>query len=227
MNSRGRGGKIAAWLRVEGVLVRKGVISLAAYLASNAQGFSDRVIKLGMVALARPFGQVFAQGDPAFATRLAYFALRDMSEDRLFILGKEYFDNILSEALLSQGLDLLRRLNQEGYEVILYSEGLGCALSYLSPHLKQRTQLFCNELEYCKGLATGKLAEPILSGHAGSRYLLQRAQEQGYDLAHSAVYSSNDQDILLLNAVGKPCAVNPSAALRREARQLDWPIMEY
>ena len=34
-------------------------------------------------------------------------------------------------------------------------------------------------------------------------------------------------DMLLLAAVGKPCAVNPDFVLRRSARDADWPIIEY
>jgi phosphoserine phosphatase len=33
--------------------------------------------------------------------------------------------------------------------------------------------------------------------------------------------------MLLLSAVGKPCAVNPDFVLRRSARDADWPIIEY
>ncbi|MFO1464247.1 MAG: hypothetical protein U1F66_10770 [bacterium] len=228
MNFPKGGRKKIAWVRVEGVLFRQGALSLAAYLAANAQGFSDRIIKFGIVALAQPLCQLFLhKGDAGLASRLGFFALRDMSEDRVFVLGKEYFDNILRDALLPEGLDLLRRLRREGQEIHLYSESLGCALQYLPPHLKEETRLSCNQLEFSQGMATGKLVAPILGGYAGTNYLLQQAQQEGYDLAHSSAYSSVERDMLLLNAVGNPCAVNPTSALRREARQLDWPIMEY
>src|SRR5689334_8355470 len=131
-----RGRKKIAMVRVEGVLLRKGALSLAAYLAANAQGFSERLLKLGIVALANPLSRWLGEGDRGLATRLGYFALRDMSEDRIFVLGKEYFDNILRDAFLPEGLDLLRRLRGESYELYLYSEGLACALQYLPEHLQ-------------------------------------------------------------------------------------------
>jgi phosphoserine phosphatase len=31
----------------------------------------------------------------------------------------------------------------------------------------------------------------------------------------------------LLHSVGNPCAVNPDFALRRLAREADWPILDY
>jgi len=216
-----------AMVRVEGVLVRKGALSLAAYLAANAQGFSERIVKLGIVVLANPLSQWLGDGDRGLATRMGYFALRDMSEDRLFVLGKEYFDNILHDALLPEGLDLLRDLRRQGHEIHLFSEGLGCALRYLPEHLKEVSRLSCNHLEYAQGMATGKLMEPILGGHAGAKYLLQEIQDAGCDLEDASAYSSSERDMLLLNSVGRPCAVNPDGALRRESRQMDWPVMEY
>ncbi len=214
-------------VRVEGVLLRKGALSLAAYLAANAQGFSERLLKLGIVALANPLSRWLGEGDRGLATRLGYFALRDMSEDRIFVLGKEYFDNILRDAFLPEGLDLLRRLRGEGFELHLYSEGLACALQYLPEHLQGVANFSCNNLEYLNGMATGKLAEPILGGHAGAQYLLKRLKDSDCDLAETAAYSSTERDMLLLNTVGRPCAVNPDGTLRRESRQMDWPVMEY
>jgi len=221
------GGKKVAWVRVEGSLVRQGPLSLASYFAANAQSFSDRITKLGMIVFAGPLCRILGQKDRNAVSRMGYFSLRDMSEDRIFILGKEYFENILSDAILPGGRQLVERLHREGFEIVLYSEGLGYALDYLPSRLKDISQLYCNALEFSQGLATGKLAEPILGGFAGSAFLLKQARERNCDLAHSAAYTSYEQDILLLNSVGNPCAVNPSETLRREARQMDWPILEY
>lgn len=223
---QGHGKKIAL-VRVEGVLFRKGALSLAAYLAANAQGFSERAFKLGMVALANPLSRWLGGGDAALATRVGYYALRNMSEDRLFVLGKEYFDDILSEAFLPEGLKLLSTLRGQGHEIHLFSEGLACALQYLPEHLQEPVRFSCNDLEYSQGVATGKLVDPILGSHSGAMHLIQEAKAGGYDLAQSSAYSSLDRDILLLNSVGHPCVVNPDAGLRRECRQLDWPVMEY
>ena len=44
----------AAFFRVEGTLVQRGAFQLAAYLAANGQGFAERLIRLGQVALASP-----------------------------------------------------------------------------------------------------------------------------------------------------------------------------
>jgi Phosphoserine phosphatase len=219
--------KRLAWVRVEGVLFRKGSLAMAAYFAANAQGFSDRATKLGIVALAAPLCHLLGQKNSSLPTQMAYYALRNMSEDRLSVLGREYFDKILADSLLPEGQDLMQRLHRQGIEILLYSEGLEYALQYLHPSVKINAKLHCNQLEFSGGLATGKLAQPIFGGFSGTQWLLKQAREQGYDLAHSFAYTSQEQDILLLSAVGNPCIVNPSSVLRREGRQMDWPVMEY
>ncbi|MCE9625506.1 MAG: hypothetical protein K8R69_08680, partial [Deltaproteobacteria bacterium] len=147
------GGKKIAWIRVEGSLIRQGPLSLASYFAANAQSFSDRITKLGMIAFSGPLCRLLGQKDRSSQSRMAYFSLRDMSEDRIFVLGKEYFENILSDAILPGGRGLVERLHREGYEIVLYSDGLSHALEYLPSQFKNISQLYCNSLEFSQGMA--------------------------------------------------------------------------
>ena len=94
-------------------------------------------------------------------------------------------------------------------------------------HLRHFDELVCNHLEFRDGEATGRLLEPIIGGASGGRWLQNYAGEHAIDLAHSSAYGSHGPDMLLLAAVGKPCAVNPDFVLRRSARDADWPIIEY
>jgi HAD superfamily hydrolase (TIGR01490 family) len=53
------------------------------------------------------------------------------------------------------------------------------------------------------------------------------AVEQGYDLARSYGYSDSETDLPLLEAVGRPHAVNPDRTLRRVAAERDWPVLHF
>jgi len=55
----------------------------------------------------------------------------------------------------------------------------------------------------------------------------QLAAERGYDLAESYAYSDSATDVPMLEAVGHPHAVNPDRALRREALERSWPVLEF
>ena len=53
------------------------------------------------------------------------------------------------------------------------------------------------------------------------------AEERGYDLASSHAYSDSITDLPMLEAVGRPVAVNPDRALRRHAVANGWPVRDF
>jgi phosphoserine phosphatase len=67
----------------------------------------------------------------------------------------------------------------------------------------------------------------VIGGHDSALWVRRYAEENHIDLAGSVVYAAHGPDLLLLSAVGRPCAVNPDFTLRRAARQADWPILDY
>src|SRR5690242_7714211 len=97
----------AAFFRVEGTLIRRGACSAAAYFAAHAARFADRARKLGQVALTAPIYSLLGQSDRVLANRLAYLALRELSEDRVAVLAEEYFEGVLRDGVLRGGLELL------------------------------------------------------------------------------------------------------------------------
>jgi HAD superfamily hydrolase (TIGR01490 family) len=53
------------------------------------------------------------------------------------------------------------------------------------------------------------------------------AAERGYDLSNSYAYSDSISDLPLLEAVGRPTAVNPSRSLRKIAAERGWQTLEF
>lgn len=217
----------AAFFRVEGIVLGRGVLAASAYIAANAKKFGERALRLGLVALAAPVHGLLGQTDRALAHRIVHLAFRGMSEDRVTILAEEYAEDILKDKLLDQGVELMKRARDDGHRVVLLSDGISAIMEPFARHLKHHDELVCNHLEFRDGEATGKLLEPLIGGASGGRWLRQYAAEHDLDLARSSAYGSHGPDMLLLSAVGRPCAVNPDFVLRRSARDADWPIIEY
>jgi HAD superfamily phosphoserine phosphatase-like hydrolase len=217
----------AAFFRVEGIVLGRGVLAASAYIAANAKKFGERALRLGLVALAAPVHTLLGQTDRALAHRLVHLAFRGMSEDRVAVLAEEYAEDILKDKILDQGAELMKRAQAEGRRVVLLSDGIDSIMQPLARHLRHHDDLVCNHLEFRDGEATGRLLEPVVGGASGGRWLQQYAAQHDLDLAHSTAYGSHGPDMLLLSAVGKPCAVNPDFVLRRSAKDADWPIIEY
>jgi phosphoserine phosphatase len=197
-------------------------------MAANAAGLRERFVRLGHLALTTPLYEVLGQSDRVLANRLTYLALRDMSEDRIAELADEYWRNVLQRRVLNAGVDLLRRARSEGLQIVLLADGIEQVLSPLLEQLEHTgAKLVCNKLEFRNGRATGKLFEPVIGGHDGGRFLTRYAQEHSIDLAASTAYGAHGPDVLLMTAVGRPCAVNPDFTLRRAARDAGWPVMDF
>jgi phosphoserine phosphatase len=217
----------AAFFRVEGTLLAHGACSAAAYFAAHGAGFVERALKLGQVAVTAPFYTVLGQSDRVLANRLAYLPLRNMSEDRIAELAEEYFEDIVRARILQGGVELMREARRTGHRVVLICDGLQEVVEALAKHLRHVDDYICNRIEFRDGYATGKLLEPVVGGHDSAAWARSYAQQHGIDLARSVVYAAHGPDLLLLSAVGRPCAVNPDFTLRRAARQADWPILDY
>ena len=216
----------AAFFRVEGTLVSRGALAASTYFAANAQGFKERALRVSALAVGAPLYGFLAQRDRTLATRAAYAALRHMSEDRLAELAEEYYDDVLRERIYDRGRELVKQARRDKHRVVLLSEGLEQVVAKLARELGADT-FVCNRLEFIAGETTGKLLEPVIGGHDGGTWAKQYAREHGIDLPRSLAYAAHGADLLLLSAVGRPCAVNPDLALRAAARDADWPVLEY
>ena len=212
-------------LRVEGVLVKRPALAAPAWLAANAQTFGQRSFGLGAVLAAAPLALAGTPlSDRTTATRLAWAGLRDVSEDRLILLGEAYYRAWLEESRTEAGERLLRHARQRGDRIVLVSDSVDVVVQHLADELGA-DELVCNRLELRRGRATGRLADPVVGGHTGGRWLRELAARHDVSLSDCTACGHTVADAPLLSAVGRPCAVNPDPALRRMARDLDWPVV--
>jgi HAD superfamily hydrolase (TIGR01490 family) len=76
------------------------------------------------------------------------------------------------------------------------------------------------------GRYTGEIAFYAYGPHKAAA-MRELAEKQGYDLGSSYAYSDSFTDLPMLEAVGRPTAVNPDKALRRVAVERGWPVQEF
>ncbi|MCA9651010.1 MAG: haloacid dehalogenase-like hydrolase [Myxococcales bacterium] len=218
----------AAFFRAEGVLISRGVLHAAAWMAAQRAGLRERAFRFGQAALAAPLFGLLGQNDRSLGNRVAHLAYRDMTEDRITVLAEEYVDDILDGKILDSGIELIKKARAEGHRVVVLSEGIAEIMErVVSQHLRGVDDLVCNRLEYKDHKATGKLLDPVIGGYEGGRWVEAYAAEHGIDLGRSIAYAGHGPDLLLLAAVGRPCVVNPDFTLRKAAKEADWPVVDY
>jgi HAD superfamily hydrolase (TIGR01490 family) len=77
-----------------------------------------------------------------------------------------------------------------------------------------------------EGAYTGRSLRP-LHGEAKAAAVRELAARDGIDLGASTAYSDSHTDLPFLEVVGHPVAVNPDGALRAEAADRAWPVLEF
>ncbi len=152
--------QIGTFWRVEGSLLSLSTIRVLAYVTWNTQGFSERwARRFGMAFLSVFWPLLYLLGR-RFATRLLYIMLRGVSQDRLDLLGEEYFQYVLKPQLKPSGLEKLKEAQTEG-PVILVSHALDHIIRPLANHLGVE-HIVANRLDFRDGIATGRLLEPVV-----------------------------------------------------------------
>ena len=74
------------------------------------------------------------------------------------------------------------------------------------------------------GILTGYLAKPPLVDEARAAWVRRYAEEHGFDLAASYGYGDSHADLVWLELLGHPHAINPDTQLQREAQRRNWKI---
>lgn len=147
--------------RVEGSLLDLTVVRPVAFFTWNAQAFTERLRRRGLIflmALLRPF---LYSTNRKFATRVIHAVLRGVTRDRLDLLGDEYFQYKLKPHLKVRGVQQVQELVQSGADVVLVSQALDHVMRPLAQHLGVR-HIVANRLEFRNGKATGRLLHPVI-----------------------------------------------------------------
>jgi len=147
--------------RVEGSLLDLTVVRPVAFFTWNAQTFTERFRRRGLIflmAVLRPF---LYSANRKFATRMVHTVLRGVTRDRLDLLGEEYFLYKLKPRLKDEGVRQVRELVQSGADVVLVSQALDHIMRPLARHLGVE-KIIANRLEFRDGVATGRLLDPVI-----------------------------------------------------------------
>jgi HAD superfamily hydrolase (TIGR01490 family) len=115
----------------------------------------------------------------------------------------------------------------QGHRLILIS---GSVRYMLEPVVKDLRfdHLLCTDLEIGEdGLLTGRVKGPICLD-SNKRMLAEKlARKVRIDFASSYAYGNHQSDLPLLELIGNPHVVEPTASLRKVALANRWPILTY
>ncbi|MDQ2698640.1 MAG: haloacid dehalogenase-like hydrolase, partial [Actinomycetota bacterium] len=108
-----------------------------------------------------------------------------------------------------------------GHRTVLVTGSIG---TLTAPVASAFDEVIASEMHVKDGQLTGYLARPPIVDEARANWLRQYAERGGYDLSASYGYGDSHADLVWLELVGHPHAVNPDSRLAREAGRRRWRI---
>lgn len=89
-------------------------------------------------------------------------------------------------------------------------------------------EMLCNRFEVdARGLHTGRSVGDVCFGAGKLRLAKAYADRHQVPLAECVFYTDSYSDLPMLEAVGRPVAVNPDRRLLRRARREGWPVVDW
>jgi fatty acyl-CoA reductase len=134
------------------------------------------------------------------------------------------FGKALMRRALPEALRRVQEHRDAGHRTILVT---GTIDLMVQPFLPYFDEVVAGRMQDVDGVLTGFLADPPLVDEARAAWLRHYAAKNKFDLAHSYGYGDSHADLVWLQLLGNPSAVNPDIHLYRHAREKHWNVIDW
>jgi HAD superfamily hydrolase (TIGR01490 family) len=136
------------------------------------------------------------------------------------------YDAYLRRNIFPAAARTIAQLKSEGFDVVLVTGSIDFLVAPLARDLGA-TEVIANALEEKHGQFTGSLVGAPVADEEKRTRVLAYAKKRAVDLAASRAFGDSVADVPMLECVGEPFAVSPSAKLRAEANRRGWDVLEW
>ena len=161
--------------------------------------------------------------DAFLATALKAFGGRD--EDELLELGQNLFTKEIAARLRPETWALAQAHRKAGHTIVMASSATRFQVEPMAREVGADHVLYTDLEKDENGLLTGAIVGKALWGDEKARAVTELAESEGCDLAASFAYSDGDEDVPLLECVGKPVAISPRPHLSDVAGERGWHVL--
>jgi len=170
----------------------------------------------------------FALGSMGFSAMMTEASgyLKGTQEKEYIAFGEKLYTKHIAKLIYPESRALIEAHLKKGHTVALISAAtpyqvMPAARELGIEHVK------CTRLEVLDGQFTGEVVRPTCYGMGKVDAAEQLIDECGVDFKQSFFYTDSDEDIDLLEAVGKPRPLNPNSRLRSIAHGRGWPVQDF
>jgi len=197
----------------------RGLAARKYFTSGDLIRFGWRQVRFRVVAAEHP-GHVSSTKSAALAF-VAGWRVEEMEQ-----LCEEIFDELMADRIWA-GTRALAQLHLDAGQRVWLVTAAPVELGRIIASRLGLTGALGTVAEIRNGVYTGQLVGDLLHGPAKADTIRALAESEGLVLERCAAYSDSINDTPMLSLVGKPVAVNPDGALRREARRRGWEIRDF
>jgi len=217
------GPEVGAFFDLDGTLIA--TFSVFAFLSEGLRTGLLTASALGeamLTALRFQTGQLSFSGFVNSTTSM----LRDRSEEEFAAMGRRIFLDNLASQIYPEARALVDAHRRKGHTLAVVSAATPYQIAPFASDLVIPNVL-CTRLEVKKGLFTGNLVRPTCYGEGKATHARRLARRLHVKMSRSYFYTDSDEDLPLLDAVGKPRPTNPNKRLREIATARGWPMRHF
>jgi HAD superfamily hydrolase (TIGR01490 family) len=133
--------------------------------------------------------------------------------------------HVVGPLVYDEAVSLIELHHSEGRDVVIVSSS-GAEVVEPIGELLGADHVIATRMVQEQGRYTGDIDFYAYAENKANA-IRELAEVEGYDLASSYGYSDSATDLPMLEAVGRPYAVNPDKTLRRAATERGWPILDF
>ncbi|MFQ5515586.1 MAG: HAD-IB family hydrolase [Myxococcota bacterium] len=152
--------------------------------------------------------------------------LRGVSEAALEELGERIFEEQLAGRIYPEARALVTEHRRRGHTLAVISSATRFQVEPIARDLGIE-HVLCTQLEVQNGVFTGRVIKPTCYGEGKALAARELAILYGLDLSASYFYTDSEEDLPLLEIVGRPRPTNPSRSLAGISRERGWPIKRF
>lgn len=216
-----RGAHVAAYFEYDGALISGS--SATAFYRRRLRGFDVGPAELARAAWAGVRG-VRTASAVVQRSELSLEAWCGSTPEELSALGESLFKHEIAAALRPEAWRLVEAHHRMGHTVVLVTSQTRFHAEPMARDIGAE-HVLCTQVEVLDGVLTGRVLGAPMWGLAKARAVRSLARDHDVDLGVSFAYGHDDADVMFLETVGNPVAVQPEQELADQAAARGWATL--
>lgn len=152
--------------------------------------------------------------------------MKGISEESYVRFGEELYQKHISRKIYPEARALVEAHLAKGHTVAIISSATPYQVCPTAQDLGI-DHVLCSHYEVRDGEFTGEIIRPLCFGTGKVLAAQQLADEHHIDLDDTFFYSDSEDDMDLLERVGRPRPLNPNQKLTKIAEERSWPVTRF